>query len=293
MRSLIAPQVNLISLAQRIQPQEGELAAAQSHRASVRLRLAGSFETSSAPLMGSHARGTAVRRYSDLDMLLVLRKQEAIWGGRPVSSDRILQRVQADLRERYRFTTVRRDVLAVAIDFGDGKHGLDLVPGIFSRFANARPVYWIPDGEGGWLETSPATHDRYFALEQARSGNKLSRVSQLVKWWKHARDPALPLGSFYVDMLLAGEGVCLGAKTYAQCLCEFFEMLVRRKCSGYVDPCGIAGRIAASNTAAQREVLQRTALYALEHARSALAAEARRHHEEANRQWNLVFNATY
>ena len=84
-----------------------------------------------------------------------------------------------------------------------------------------------------------------------------------------------------------------GIEAYAQCLCEFFEMLVRRKCSGYVDPCGIAGRIAASNTAAQREVLQRTALYALEHARSALAAEARRHHEEANRQWNLVFNATY
>src|SRR5437870_4370407 len=120
--------------------------------------------------MGSHARGTAIRRHSDLDMLLILRKPEAMWGGRLVSSDTILQRVQDDLRARYRSTPVRRDGMAVALDFGDGKHSLDLVPCIFSRFANLRPVYLIPDADGGWFETSPATHNRYFALQQARSG---------------------------------------------------------------------------------------------------------------------------
>ncbi len=39
----------------------------------------------------------------------------------------------------------------------------------------------------------------------------------------------------------------------------------------------------AAETTAERE----------ERAHGSLAAEARRHHEEANRQWNLVFNATY
>lgn len=293
MRTALPAQYNLLALAQRIQPQEGELSVAESHRTSVRRRLFNSFETASTPVMGSHARGTAIRLHSDLDVLLILRKNEVKWGDRVVSSDTILQRVKDDLQSRYPFTTVRRDVMAVALDFGNGKESLDLVPGLFSRFASSRPVYRIPDGAGDWMETSPAAHDQYFATQHVRSGNKLRKVSQLIKWWKHARQPAMPIRSFYVDMLLAGEGLCLGAKTYGKCLCDFFEAVVQRECAGYVDPCGIAGRIALAPTSAQRDTAFRAAVYARDHARWGLAAEIRGDHVEANRQWSLVFNGTY
>lgn len=89
---------------------------------------------------------------------------------------------------------------------------------------DARPVYLIPDGDGGWLRTSPATQDRLFRLELERSGNKLRKISQLLKWWKHARELPLPIRSFYIDMLLcSGGGGSAVGKTYGSCLKDFFN----------------------------------------------------------------------
>ena len=115
---------------------------------------------------------------------------------------------------------------------------------IFHRFDKngLRPVFLIPDGAGAWLETSPHTHDRYFLQAQTASGNKLRKVSQLVKWWKHGRAAPMPIRSFYADMVLSATGVCVGVKTYGQCLYEFFRTLADSKCSPVREPCGISGK---------------------------------------------------
>jgi hypothetical protein len=225
--------------------------------------------------------------------MAVFRKEEFMWGDKLISSDTILGRLVADLKDRFPRTQVRRDKLAAAIDFGGSKLSLDVVPAIFKSFHLARPVYLIPNGKGGWLETSPATHDRYFAKEQARSGNKLRRVSQLLKWWRHGRQQPIPISSFYVDMILASQQMCGGVKSYATCLLEFFQFLDHHKCPSLIDPCGVAGRITATPTFAQREALTRAVSYARMHAELALAWEAKRNHAEANHQWSLVFNDTY
>jgi len=130
--------------------------------------------------------------------------------------------------------------------------------------AGSAPVYLIPDGAGGWFETSPQVHDRYFAAAQLASGNKLRKVSQLIKAWKHARAVSLPIRSFYTDMVLASSGVCVGAKTYGQCLHDFFAVVSRGACGYLQDPCGIAGKIAASALEVQglkrtRRCMRRTA----------------------------------
>jgi len=294
MKSQAPPQMNLIALASRIQPQDTGLSAARSHRMSVRTRLTKSFAVASAHAMGSHARETAVHRFSDLDFMVVLRKDEFYWGDRMVSSDTILNRVIDDLRERYPLSTVKRDILAASLGFGSSGQSLDVVPAKFLDFVGGRPVYLIPDGEGGWLRTSPATHDRQFQVQQARSGNKLRKVSQLLKWWKHARENPLPIRSFYIDMLLCGSGVGVGVgKTYGTCLKDFFELLVATECRPVLDPCGIAGRISANDSQAQHDALNRAAVYAHQHAHAAIAAEQRRDFPEANRQWSLVFNGAY
>jgi hypothetical protein len=294
MRTTASPQWNLLALAARIQPQDGALASARGHRMSVRARLTKSFAVASAQTMGSHARQTAVHRFSDLDFMVVLRKDEFFWGDRMVSSDTVLNRLLADLKERFPLSTVRRDILAASLGFGSSGQSLDIVPAKFHEFADGRPVYLIPDGEGAWLRTSPATHDRLFETEQERSGNKLRRISQLLKWWKHARETPLPIRSFYIDMLLCsnGGGGTVG-KTYGACLKDFFEHLVATECRPILDPCGIAGRIAANDTHAQHETLNRAAAYAHQHAHAAIAAEQRRDFAEANRQWSLVFNGAY
>lgn len=295
MQAMRHPQSNMIALSSRLQPLDSELSAAKVHRASVRSRLEKSFAISAVQNIGSHCRGTAIRRYSDLDVMVVLRKEEVMWGGNLVSSDTIIQNVLAELRGRFTTSSIRKDGLAAAVAFGSTRQSLDVVPAVFSRFdkGGQRPVYLIPDGAGGWFETSPQVHDRYFAVAQLASGNKLRRVSQLIKAWKHARAVSLPIRSFYTDMVLAASGVCTGAKTYGQCLHDFFEVLSRGACGYLQDPCGIAGQIAATDTQAQKQALVTATEYACSHAAAALSAQSRNDVREANRQWNLVFNGSF
>ena len=73
------PQMNMAALGHRVQPLDSELINAKRHRGTARIRLAKSFDVSRIVPIGSHARGTAIRSYSDLDMMVVLRRNEAKW----------------------------------------------------------------------------------------------------------------------------------------------------------------------------------------------------------------------
>lgn len=285
----------MLALSSRIQPLDSELSAARLHRASVQSRLERVFSVSAVQNIGSHCRGTAIRRYSDLDVMVVLRKNEVLWAGKLVSSNTVIQNVLAELRGRFTTSAIRKDGLAASVAFGSTRQSLDVVPAVFSRFNKdgQRPVYLIPDGEGGWFETSPQVHDLYFAAAQLASCNKLRKVSQLIKAWKHARAVSLPIRSFYTDMVLAASGVCVGAKAYGQCLHDFFAALSRGACGYLQDPCGIAGQIVATDTETQWQSLVTAVEYAYSHAAAALSAQACNDVQEANRQWNLVFNGGF
>ena len=144
---------------------------------------------------------------------------------------------------------------------------------------------------GGWFETSPPVHDRYFATAQKASGSKLRKVSQLIKWWKCLRTNSIPLRSFYADMVLASHGICMGVN--GECLHDFFALLARGKCGALVDPCGIAGRIDAANTEAQRQQLLASVLHSLQHAKAAIDLQRMRDFPGANRHWDIVFNGCF
>lgn len=293
MRANINPQVNILELARRIQPQTSELKAARSHLITVRRRLNSSFDISKIVVIGSHSRHTAIRWYSDLDVMAVLRRNEAKWGDRLVSSSTLITRVRNDLNDRYVNTDVRRDQQAVVVGFADQQQSLDVVPALFNSFGKARPIFIIPDGEGGWLETSPEAHDSYFAKSEEKSGGKLKRLIQLIKWWKFAREQPIPIQSFYLDLLLASSDICVGVKPYTYCLYEAFKLLADRDCRGLRDPVGIAGVVNATKTEAQRGRVNDAVSYALDHSRAAIAAAAVKDLIEANRQWGLVFNGNY
>jgi predicted nucleotidyltransferase len=287
------PQFNMLNLAHRIQPVPAQLESAKNHQRTVRIRLAKSFDVASVVRIGSHARETAIRVFSDLDLLVVLKRSEAKWGGSLVSSYSVLTRMIEDLSERFPNTSVGRDGTAVAVWFSATEQSLDVVPAIFHRFDKLRPVYLVPNGSGDWMETSPAIHDRYFKLADERSQGKLRKVSQLLKWWKFCRAEPIPIGSFHLDMLLAASGICIGVKSYSQCLYLAFKLLHDRGCRGLNDPCVVAGTIYAAPTEAKWERLVSTVAYSLHHAQSALAAEAVGDKVEANRQWDIVFNGYF
>lgn len=287
------PQWNMAALVRRVQPQAGELASARLHRAAVRARLAASFDVSRVLAIGSHARDTAIRSYSDLDMLVVLRRNEAKWGGNIVSSRTVLGRVQDDLRARFTRTDIRRDQQAAVVGFAAGQQSLDVVPAIFRRFGAGRPIFAIPDGNGDWLETSPEAHNQYFSAADKLSGGKLKRVVQLLKWWKCSRAQPIPIQTFHIDLLMATSKTCIGVKPYTHCLYQAFQLLNERECRGLRDPLGIAGVIYAAKTDPQWNAICAAVAAALDRSRAAVEAEARKDFEEANRQWNILFNGQF
>lgn len=286
----IHPAVALRRLASRLQPLEAEVTAAYQHTATIRARLEKSFHVSAVLRIGSHSRGTAIRTYSDVDLLAVLRRKDARWGKHDLSADTFMRRISDDLRDRYTTTDIRRDGQAVVLQFRRGEHAVDLVPGVFQRFDRGHPVYRIPGSAGQWIETSPLRHNRYFQIANAKSGGKLRHVSQLLKAWRHSRQTPYPLSSFYTDMLLASSNTATGVKSYADCLIDFFAVVARRRGRGLQDPEGISGVIPAAGTPLACERLTEASVAAMERAERAIEAQLYGDFAEANRLWAIVFN---
>ena len=287
-------KLSFIRLISRIQPTSVEYTKGRFHAATIRSRLQKSFKLVKLLLIGSHPRKSAIKKHSDVDLLAVFSRSEARWGDTLKSSSTFLNNIRDDLRERFWQTEISRDKQAVVVSFGAGEFSVDVVPSVFWGIdEKRRPIYLIPDGEGDWMETSPEQHARHIVQEDERSGGKLKRTAQLIKFFRECRSPRIPLSSFHIELLLSEYEICLGARSYSQCITNVFKTLIRRECRGIRDPLGISGIIGAVKSETQRESALRSVEYAYDHASRALAAEGVGNHEEACRQWNIVFNGNF
>lgn len=281
------------SLSDALQPTVAGINGAYGHVASIEARLNSRFELRKTLLIGSTSRNTSIRSYSDVDLLALLSRAEAHHGGRLVNSNTFLGRVRNDLDSRYQATKVRRDSQAVVLHFAQGESPVDVVPAIFHEFRNKSPVYWIPDGNGGWLETAPEAHGAYLKRANLVSGGKLRKTVQLIKHWKTCRESSIALSSIHLELLLASHNVCVGVKGYAACLYDALSLLQRRECRGLHDPVGVAGVLYACQTIPQWERLVKAVDHAQAHAASAITAEFKGSMAEACRQWGIVFNGAF
>lgn len=259
------------------------------HRASVTKRLTQTFRAHNVIPIGSYVRGTTLHRTSDLDLMLILQTNEARWGEYWRSSTRVLNKVRSQLQGRFTATPIVRDGQAVVVHFGDRQHPVDVVPAFFRTVINKHPIYMIPDGEGNWMATSPSAHNNYLKKANMRSGRKLNNVIKLIKYWRTRRQSSVPLNSFHLEMLLAENDVCVGAKTYAQCVYEAFALLAARRCRAMQDPLGISGLIEAADSESKRAVCEKATATAADRTARALYAEERGKIKEAARLWSLVF----
>jgi hypothetical protein len=216
--------------------------------------------------------------------------------GSRVASSTTLERTKSALKSRFPGTEVWIDGPAAVVGFGKGAGAVDVVPGVWVGTTDTSPqypVFEIPDGTGGWRRTSPPRHTKYLRDEDARSGFKLSKTIRLLKAWKYAREPKIPVLGFHLEMLLAGEQTCVGAKAYQNCLVEAFRLLRDRKGAALTDPLGIAGWVPAAATEAQRASLTDHAAYAADKAAAAIDAEIAGKIDLAFSHWNLVFNQNF
>lgn len=279
-------------LSRALQPTTSGVERTDLHRMTIKSRLESSFSLSKLLTIGSASRQSAIRSASDVDLLAVFSRVEVRRGNGYVTSDTLVNRVRQDLGARYTSTAVRRDGQAIVLGFAQGERSFDVVPGYFHEFRGGAkaPVYMIPNGSGGWLETAPEAHGRYLAAANVMTAGKLRKTVQFIKHWKSCRSTPIALASIYLELFLASQRICVGAKGYSQCLYEGFRALHQHGCRPMVDPVGVAGTLYSVQTQAQGNALLSSVAYAYEHSEIAMRAEARGDVREAVRQWAIVFN---
>lgn len=245
--------------------------------------------------IGSFERGSAIRTLSDIDLLVVVQRKEVAWGNDQKSSGTVLGNFRSSLIERFQNTAIGRDGQAVVIDFGDGSHPVDVVPAFYERNGGQynHPIYSIPDGAGGWMETSPTSHNKYIQVANALAASHLIPLAQIFKYWCASRSSGVPISGFHTEMLLAETNLAAGVRTYSQKFFVLLALLAERQCAALNDPIQISGRIAACSTEAKRRQALSTVYEAAAHAKAAFQAEQSENTQEAWRQWNIVFNDTF
>lgn len=272
---------------------DADVDAFYSHKARVQSSLDASFNVSKYLAIGSIPRGSAMRGTSDLDLLVVLRREDVYWGDTVKSSTTVLNRVREALRRTYPNTDLGRDAQAIVLHFRDGRD-VDVVPGWWKGTqANNWPLYMIPDGHGDWMQTAPDTHAKYIAGGHDTSGGKLKSVVKILKRWKESRALDLPLSAFHIELLMTRDGVCAPGKSLSACTADALGLLVRRECRALQDPCGVSGLVQAAGSEAKRDRLFAAAREASSYANAARSAETAGDQREAVRYWNLAFNGKF
>lgn len=282
-------------LLDQLEPQDSDYILYESHLNSITKRLQANFITNKIELIGSFRRGTAICDSSDIDLLLVLSRSEVKWGEVWKYSTTILSKLREQLRDRYWNTYVGIDKQAVTTHFADGKHPVDVVPAVYGENGGLwnYPIYFIPDGDGDWMPTSPQAHNKFINDADISSGGKLKQTAKLIKFWRECRTPAIPLNMFYMEMVLAYEEICQLDMSLGLCLNNALAHLANSACASLEDPLEVSRDIEAANSGAKIEIVNQSAHIFAKKAYTALFAEDEGDFEEAFRLWNLVFNGLF
>jgi hypothetical protein len=277
-----------------LEPVDHEMDDAESHADSIEARLSESFDLKKFDIVGSHSRNSAISFESDVDYLAVLSRDEVRWGGSLVGSTTILSRVRDELLDRFSQTYVRKDGPAVVVHFSAGEFPVDVVPAYYLRpHPSGWPLYGIPDGADRWMQASPGYHNKYIRDADDRSKGRLHQVARLLKAWRGARTPSIPISSFHMEMVLAADATCERERTYRRCLEAAFRLLRDRQAAALRDPLRVSGDIAACRTDAQRQQTVIALELAANLAARALKTEQRGDEDEALELWARVFNGDF
>lgn len=258
-------------------------------------RLKRDFSVDRVERVGSHAKGTAVRGFSDVDLFAVFSRDEARKWAPSLTSSTLIRRVRRSVAVTYPTTSLRIDRQAVRIAFEQGAHAIDVVPAIFHEFdaRHGAPIFLIPDGQSGWLRTAPELHKRLVEEAHTQSGRKLKALVRMLKWWGAARASTAAFSSLYAEWFVIACEIPVHYR-YQEALAAAFDGMVRARLAPLQDPYGVSDRaVTAGKTSLQRTAILGVASQSAERAFKALDAEDRGRFAIANNLWSLVFNGYF
>ncbi len=260
---------------------------AASHKASITARLERDFDLKQMFYSGSSNNGTSIARHSDVDF----------FGSIPASklkdnSAVSLREIKESLQGRFPLTEVYVDSPGVVLKFGSADWDkAEVIPAHKLRDAAGRGVYDIPDGNGGWMKSSPLTHNDYVTYHNNRLGGKLKKLIRLAKAWKYYRN--VPISSFYLELRITKWMESQSSVEYSTDMNTIFRKLDECGLASMQDPKGISGFVKACSTDAKKADAISKLTRARTRAQSARDAEIKGDTANAFYWWNLLFNEKF
>lgn len=208
----------------------------------------------------------------------------------PDDSDVFLARAEEALRSCFPDATAKAP--AVVVPSGAGDSPLRIVPAKLAGETGAgHRLYAVADGVGGWMDSSPQAHQAYVETLDRDLGGKFRPLVRLLKAWKIYRE--VPVSSFYLELRCVEYAFDEKMVVYTVDFPNVLQLFWDDQFADVHDPKGIAGRVPARMTRADRKAAiskLRTVLY---HTGRAQEAEAEGDIEEAFVYWNRVFKGRF
>lgn len=271
----------------RITPTGRESGKATSHKASIKSRLETYYDLKQLFYSGSAYNGTSIAKHSDIDFFAFIPTSKL-----NSNSGTSLRGIKECLHERFPNTPVYVDSPAVVLDFGSGDWDTaEVIPADYIKQKAGQNVYDIPDGKGGWMRSSPATHTSYVTVENKRLGRKLKPLIRFLKAWKYYRN--VPISSFYLELRATKWMEDNSTIVYANDLYEILKKLYTCSLAAMRDPKGISGYVYPCTTEAKKADILSKLATAETRAEKALEAEIARNTGKAFDWWNKLFAGNF
>jgi len=267
----------------RITPSGYESGKAKSHKVSITSRLTEYYDLNQLFYSGSANNGTSISQYSDTDFFASIPTNKLNQDSR-VS----LRNIKECLQGRYPNTNIYVDSPAIVLDFGSGDWDTaEIIPADYLYKEAEKNVYEIPNGSGGWMNSSPSTHTSYVTKENNRLSKKLKPLIRFVKAWKYYNN--VPISSFYLELRITKLMESESSILYEIDFNSVLKKLLDCNLASIQDPKGISGYVnACSSEALKSDALSKlsTAKVRSQKARDACESE---NIKDAFYWWNKVF----
>lgn len=154
--------------------------------------------TSHSRYVGSYARGTAIKGFSDLDMLFQLPYEVYVkynsyqYNGQ----SQLLQEVRNSIKKTYSNSEIGADGQVVVVFFSDNIR-FEVVP----SFINKNNSYTYPDSNSGgsWKITNPILEINAISSMDSKCNSNLKNLCKMTRAWKNKWD--VPIGGLLIDTL--------------------------------------------------------------------------------------------
>lgn len=271
----------------RITPSSYESGKASSHKSSISSRLEEYFDLKRLFYSGSANNGTSISFHSDVDFFASIPTNKLT-----NNSSTSLRKVKECLQDRFPKTKIYVDSPAVVLDFGSGDWDTaEVIPADYIKQQDGKNVYDIPNGFGGWMRSSPSTHNSYVTSENKRLKRKMKPLIRFLKAWKYYCN--VPISSFYLE--LRATKWMKGETTIVYDI-NFYTILKKLdKCglAAIQDPKRISGYVSACSTNARKTDALSKLNTAMIRAQKARDAEMSGNTREAFSWWNKVFAGNF